>query len=407
MSENLFSLKPFIQAVWEKSGFETPTSIQSQAIPSITDGKDLIAESPTGTGKTLAYLLPVLDKINPESMGIQAVILASSQELVMQILEQVQKWSEGSGIRSASFIGGANVARQLEKIKKKPHLIVGTPGRMLELIKQKKLKMHEVKTVVLDEGDQLLVPEHIETIKQIIKSTLSDRQVVLFSATLTERAVNMAKELTKDAELIKVKKDETIKAGKVDHIYFVCENREKPMLLEKIGRLDNIRGLAFINDIVEINFVAEKLKFKEIPIAVLHSDLKKDDRKAALKNLRNGKIKLLIASDVAARGLDIQDVTHVVHVDFAKDITQYIHRSGRTGRFGADGVVISLVNEREERELKQYCQELNISLAKKVFYSGQIVDETERNIAKERNTVKKETYKAKKPATNKNKKAKK
>lgn len=396
MSDNLFSLKPFIQAVWEKSAFETPTSIQSQAIPLISAGRDVIAESPTGTGKTLAYLLPVLEKINPESQGIQAVILASSQELVMQILEQVQKWSEGSGIRSASFIGGANVARQLEKIKKRPQLIVGTPGRMLELIKQKKLKMHEVKMVVLDEGDQLLVPEHIETIKQIIKSSLGDRQVVLFSATLTDRAVNIAKDLTQDAELIKVKKDETIKAGKVDHIYFVCENREKAMMLEKIGRIDNIRGLAFINDIVEINFVAEKLKFKEIQIAVLHSDLKKDDRKSALKNLRTGKIKLLIASDVAARGLDIQDVTHVVHVDFAKDITQYIHRSGRTGRFGADGVVISLVNEREERELKRYCNELNIPLSKKVFFGGNIVDEKDRPIKKER-----EAFKTKKPNSTK------
>jgi superfamily II DNA/RNA helicase len=383
MSDNLFSLKPFIQTVWEKSAFKSPTSIQLQAIPLIKEGRDVIAESPTGTGKTLAYLLPVLDRIDPESQSIQAVILASSQELVMQILEQVQKWAEGSGIRSASFIGGANVSRQLEKIKKRPQLIVGTPGRMLELIKQKKLKMHEVKMVVLDEGDQLLVPEHIETIKQIIKSSLSDRQVALFSATLTERAIHMARDLTQEAELIQVKKDETIQAGKVEHIYFVCEKREKPMLLEKIARLDSIRGLAFINDIAEIDYTAAKLQFKEIAVAVLHSDLKKDARKTALKNLRTGKIKILIASDVAARGLDIQDVTHVVHVDFAKDITQYIHRSGRTGRFGADGIVISLVNEREERELKRYCQELKIPLSKKIFYSGQIIDEKERAVKKD------------------------
>jgi superfamily II DNA/RNA helicase len=402
MSDNLFSLKPFIQTNWENSTFETPTSIQTQAIPLITAGRDVIAESPTGTGKTLAYLLPVLDKINPEAQGIQAVILASSQELVMQILEQVQKWSLGSGIRSASFIGGANVTRQLDKIKKRPQLIVGTPGRMLELIKQKKLKLHEAKTFVLDEGDQLLVPEHIETIKQIIKSSLGDRQVVLFSATLTDRAITIAKDLTRDAELIKVKKDDTIKAGKVEHIYFVCENREKTMLLEKIGRLENIRGLAFINDIVEIDYTAEKLGFKDIAIAVLHSELKKDARKLALKNLRTGKIKLLIASDVAARGLDVQDVTHVVHVDFAKDITQYIHRSGRTGRFGADGVVISLVNEREERELKRYCHELNIPLAKKVFFGGNIIDEKDRPEKKER-----EPFKSKKPYPKKMNKAKK
>jgi superfamily II DNA/RNA helicase len=386
MSDNQLSLKPFIQNVWEKSGFKTPTSIQSQAIPLITEGKDVIAESPTGTGKTLAYLLPVLEKVNPEAGGIQAVILASSQELVMQILEQIQKWSEGSGIRSASFIGGANVSRQLEKIKKRPQIIVGTPGRMLELIKQKKLKMHEVKMVVLDEGDQLLVPEHTDTIKQIIKSTLADRQVVLFSATLTERAVQIAKDLTQNPEIIKVKKDETIQEGNVEHIYFVCENREKAMMLEKIGRLDSIRGLAFVNGISDITYTAGKLDFKDISVAVLHSELKKEERKSAIKNLKTGKIKLLITSDVAARGLDIQDVTHVVHVDFAKDITQYIHRSGRTGRFGADGVVISLVNEREERELRQYCQELNIPLAKKVFFGGKIVNEQDRPNTKRETT---------------------
>nr|WP_295972137.1 DEAD/DEAH box helicase [uncultured Bacillus sp.] len=375
MTEQLIAqLRPSIRKVWEKSGFVRPTSIQSYAIPPILDKKDIIAQSPTGTGKTLAYLLPVLHAIDTEKLTVQAVILASSQELVMQILSEIQKWSEDSGIRSASFIGGANVKRQLEKLKKHPHIAVGTPGRILELIKQKKLKMHEVKTVVLDEGDQLLVPEHLESIKQIIKSTLRERQVVLFSATLPEITVKLARELTNEAEVISVQKDETIEAATVEHIYFISETRDKIKLLEKISRLPSVKALVFVKDIGNLTVLSEKLQYKQIKASLLHSDLNKMERQKSLRYFRQGKTSLLLATDVAARGLDIQGITHVVHYDFPKDLNQYVHRSGRTGRFGAAGTVISLVTEREEREIKKYARELGISLEIKRFHSGNIVD---------------------------------
>lgn len=375
MTEQIITrLRPSIQQVWEKAGFVRPTSIQSYAIPAILDKKDIIAQSPTGTGKTLAYLLPVLHAIDSEKLYVQAVILASSQELVMQILSEIQKWSEGSGIRSASFIGGANMKRQLEKLKKHPHIVAGTPGRILELIKQKKLKMHEVKTVVLDEGDQLLVPEHTDTIKQIIKSTLSDRQVVLFSATLPEHTVKLAQELTDGAEIISVEKDETIEAAKVEHIYFQSEARDKIKLLEKISRLPSVKALVFVKDIGNLTVLSEKLAYKEIKTSVLHSDLNKMERQKSLRLFRQEKTPMLLATDVAARGLDIQGITHVVHFDFPKDLNQYVHRSGRTGRFGAAGTVISLVTEREERELKKYARELGIEVEIKRFHSGNIVD---------------------------------
>lgn len=378
MSEIIQELQPFIQKVWEKEQFSILTQVQAAAIPYILDGKDVIAESPTGTGKTLAYLLPVLNKINPENKNIQTVILASSQELVMQIFQEVQKWSEGSGIRSASFIGGANVKRQLEKLKKNPQIITGTPGRLLELIKQKKIKMHEVKTVVLDEGDQLLTYEHLSTVQSIVRSTLADRQVALFSATLPPYVEKEAKELMVDAEVIKVKKDETIQAGNVEHIYFIAEQREKLKLLEKVSRLPDVKALVFIRDIGNLTVASEKLAFSGIDTAILHSDLSKDKRKNALKNFRTGKVNMLLATDVAARGLDIKGVSHVVHLDFPKDLEQYVHRSGRTGRFGADGTVISLVNEREERELKKYCRELKVEAERRVFFKGDIVRPEER-----------------------------
>ncbi|MGX6444774.1 DEAD/DEAH box helicase [Neobacillus sp. K501] len=372
------TLKPILQEAWEKSGFQTPTSIQEAAVPMILAGKDLIAESPTGTGKTLAYLLPLLNKVEPNSQSLQAVVLASSQELVMQVYQEFQKWSEGSGIRGTSIIGGANVKRQLEKLKKRPHVIFATPGRLLELIKQKKVKMHEVKMVVLDEGDQLLTKEHLNTVQSIVKSTMGDRQVVLFSATMKPETEKLAKEMTKEPEVLRIEKDEIASSGKVEHIYFMAEQRDKIKLLEKIARLENVTSLAFINDIGEIQIFKEKLLFKELSIGILHSDMKKLERQAELKAFRDGKMKMLIATDVAARGLDIQGITHVVHIDFPKDIAQYVHRAGRTGRMGADGTVISLVTDREERELKRYCRELDVPLNKRIFYKGQIAVEEQK-----------------------------
>ncbi|UII56472.1 DEAD/DEAH box helicase [Cytobacillus spongiae] len=374
----LSELKPFIQEAWKKSGFEQPTMIQTDAIPAIIEGKDVIAESPTGTGKTLAYLLPVLNKVDPEKRAVQAVILASSQELVMQILQEVQKWAEGSGLKGASFIGGANLKRQLEKLKKHPQVVIGTPGRTYELIKQKKLKMHEVKTVVLDEGDQLLVPEHMGTVQNIVKSTLGDRQVLLFSATLPKETEKMAQALTVEPKILKVEKDETIQSGKVEHLYIVSEQRDKIKVLEKVTRIDGIKALAFIKDIGNLTVTKEKLDFKGIEAGLLHSDLNKFDRQKAVKELRSGKSNLLFSTDVAARGLDIKGVTTVVHFDFPKDVTQYIHRSGRTGRAGAEGQVISIVTEREERELKKFARELDLLLEKRVFYKGELIAEEER-----------------------------
>lgn len=377
MTHSLISeLKPFIQEVWKKSEFKQPTSIQEKTIPAAIEGKDLIAESPTGTGKTLAYLLPVLEKIDPDKRAVQTVIVAPSQELVMQILHEIQKWAEGSGIRAASFIGGANVKRQLEKLKKHPHIAVGTPGRLLELIKQKKIKMHEVKTIVLDEGDQLLVPEHLETVRSIVKSTLSERQVILVSATLPKATESLAKEITNNASVIKVKTDETIDTSAVEHIYFIAEQRDKIKMIEKISRLESIKALVFVKDIGNLTVMAEKLQYNKIITSSLHSDLNKIDRQNALKDFRTGKTNLLLATDVAARGLDIKGVTHVVHVDFPKDMKQYVHRSGRTGRFGASGTVISLVTEREERELKKFAKELGIQAVKKVMRGGRVVDPT-------------------------------
>ncbi|HZH60978.1 MAG TPA: DEAD/DEAH box helicase [Metabacillus sp.] len=376
MSEINFlqEVAPFIQHNWENANFQEPTAIQLKAIPPILEGKDVIAESPTGTGKTLAYVLPLLNKIDVSRKSAQIVILAPSRELVMQIFEVVKKWSEGSNITSASFIGGANIKRQVEKLKKSPQVILGTPGRIQELIKMKKLKMHGVKAIVLDEGDQLLTPEHKKTIQEIIKSTLNERQVVLFSATSNESTESRARDLMKkNPEIIKVSRDE-IPVGQVDHVYVVCEQREKAQMLERLVKNIPMKALGFVKDIGNLNVLGEKLEYNGVDVHLLHSDTKKEEREAALKSLRSEKQGLLLATDVAARGLDIQELSHVIHFDLPANSSQYVHRSGRTGRQGATGTVISIVTEREERELKKLAKELDITLVKNELYRGELVE---------------------------------
>lgn len=368
--------KSFIQDAWEKSGFEEPTAIQTKVSAPILHGVDVIAKSPTGSGKTLAYLLPLLQKVDTDKKHVQVVILASSHELVMQIHQEVQKWAQGSGISSATLIGGANMKRQIEKLKKKPNVVIGTPGRVSELINQKKLKMHEVQTLVLDEGDQLLVPEHRKTIQGIVKSTLNDRQLLLFSATLSENTEQEAKEFMREPEVIKVSEEE-INKPEVEHIYFVSEARDKIDIVRKIARHGEVKALAFLKEISHLQAMAEKLEYKGLSVGVLNSDSNKQDRANTLKDFRTGKLPLLLSTDVAARGLDITDLTHIIHVDLPEDMNQYIHRSGRTGRLGStSGTVISVVTPKEEKTLKKFSRDLGIPVSKKVFYKGEIQDAT-------------------------------
>ncbi|WP_108670455.1 DEAD/DEAH box helicase [Peribacillus acanthi] len=375
------SMKPFIQKAWETEGFQEPTAVQSKSIPLVLTGKDVIAESPTGTGKTLAYLLPILENINPSSQNVQAVVMASSRELVMQIHSEIQKWSKDSGVVSASFIGGANIKRQLEKLKNRPQIVVGTPGKIQELIDLKKLKMHEVKTIVLDEGDTLLVPEHSGTIQKIIKSTMKDRQLLMFSATVQKEALEQAKAMMNEPEMIMVGKED-LPPAKVEHLYFISESRDKIKVLESIARLPHMKGLVFMKDIGEITLTLSKLGYKDLTAAALHSESKKSDRERAMKGFRKGEYPILLSTDVAARGLDIKGLTHVVHFDIPRTIEQYTHRSGRTGRAGAEGTVISIVTPQEERDLKRLVNKLGIDLTKKVFFKGQIADERKQPMEK-------------------------
>lgn len=367
----LHNAQSFIKENWNASGFEKPTPVQEQAAQLIMEGKDVIAESPTGTGKTLAYALPVLERIKPDQKHPQAVILAPSRELVMQIFQVIQDWKMGSELRAVSLIGGANVKKQVEKLKKNhPHIIVGTPGRVFELIQAKKLKMHEVKTIVLDETDQLVLPEHRETIKQIIKTTLRDRQLLCFSATLKKETEDVLRDMTKEPEVLKVERSKT-EAGKVKHQYIICDQRDKVKLLQKLSRLHGMQALVFVRDIGNLSVYAEKLAYHHVDLGILHSEAKKMERAKIIKAFEQGEFPLLLATDIAARGLDIENLPYVIHADIP-DEDSYVHRSGRTGRAGKEGNVLSLVTRMEESKLKKMAKKLGVELSEAVYSGGNL-----------------------------------
>lgn len=362
--------KPFIQENFQAAGFEKPTAIQEKTAEWITEKRDVIAESPTGTGKTLAYVLPLLNKIDVNIKHPQVLILAPSRELVMQIFDVVQEFKQGSDIKAVSLIGGANIKKQQEKLKKHPNIVVATPGRVQELIKIKKLKMHEVKTIVLDEADQLLVPEHMKTIQAIIKSTLKERQILCFSATLKDETVQLIKEMTSEPEVLKIARSEE-EAQKVGHYYLLCDQRDKVKLLQKLSRLEDMHALVFVRDITNLSIYAEKLSYHHVDLGVLHSEAKKAERAIILKEFEQREFPLLLATDIAARGIDIDDLPYVIHADLPNE-EGYIHRSGRTGRAGKEGAVISLVTPQEHTTLKKMAKKLHLSLQEIVYKQGQL-----------------------------------
>jgi superfamily II DNA/RNA helicase len=371
------NLKPELQNKW-KFEFEMP--VQTQLIPSMLEGKDIVAQSPTGSGKTLAFVLPILNQVDGSLQKTQALIVAPSQELSMQIVEVLREWTTDTDISVAQLIGGANMARQLEKLKKKPTIVVGTPGRLNELMKSKKLKLHEIRHIVLDEGDQLLAREHRGVVKSLIEGSNHDRQIVVVSATITEEIELVASRMMKDPVRIHITHEDLPAQGKVVHSFIKVEERDKTDLLRRLAYVDGLRGLAFVNNLDQLLMKETKLKFREAKIVALHSDMKKEERKQALSSFRKGEVSILIATDIAARGLDIEGLTHVIHVDVPHSIEPYLHRSGRTGRAGADGEVLSLLTYNDEKNYKKWTKELPSKPVQKVWDQGKLIEGSSKTI---------------------------
>ena len=376
-SFNELNINNLIVVGLEKQNITIPTGIQETAIPFALENKDIIAEAHTGTGKTLAFLIPIFEKINVEKREMQAIILAPTHELVVQIESQIKLLSTNSGINvtSLSIMGESNIEKQIKKLKEvKPHIIVGSPGRILDLIKKKKITAHTIKTIVLDEADNLLSKNKPVIIKDIIKSTMKDRQLMFFSASINKETLNLAKTLVKDVEIIKIENKSEINP-KIEHICILGSLRDRFENLRKLLAAEQPqRAIVFVNNNTDLRQINEKLQYHKVKSTAIYGNASKEERQRALDAFRRGKCNVLVSSDLSARGLDIPEVSHIISLDFPVNPDEYLHRAGRTARGNNSGVSVCLITNKDIEILQSYEKAFGIEFTVKKLYGGKLMD---------------------------------
>lgn len=360
------------QALWQEEGFNDAAVIQEESFQPLLEGKNVLGISPTGSGKTLAYLLPLLTKV-VKGEGNQLLILQPSQELAMQVAAVARKWSKPFGFAVLPLTGGANIRRQIEKLKERPEVLVGTPGRVLELIKQKKVKSHLINAVVLDEVDQLLEETSRQSSQSIIKTLQQDTQLAAYSATGLSAAATLSDMFSAELVTIDVTGRDRSQ-GTVTHAFVIVPTRKRTEVLRRLAHIPDFRALVFFNQVSELGVVSERLTYLGVPHATLASDQNQMERKLAVSAFADARLPLLLTTDVAARGLDFADLSYIVQYDQAQTADVYTHRSGRTGRMGHDGMVLTLSNERAVRELKKVVQATGHTLQEVFVSHGAILD---------------------------------
>lgn len=370
-----FDINPAIAVGLGKYNIVEPTNIQTKVIPAAVAGHDIIGESVTGSGKTLAYLIPIFNKIDVAKKENQCIILTPTHELAMQVAHEVKLLAENSGlaITDMVIIGEANIKRQIESLKNKPHIIIGSPGRILELMNQKKIQAHTVKTIVFDEVDRLTESSMLMRLEMIIRQTQRDRQLMAFSATVNSKVEDLISRMMKSPQVIRTaqaKQNENI-----NHCYIRCEVREKIEMLRKlIAALPKEKILVFMNKNEIIQMAETKLRYHQIDVCAIYGASGKQERKDAIEGFRSGKYRVMIASDLAARGLDIKDLNVIVCTDVPKDSSEYLHRAGRTARYQNSGTVYTIATTRERSYLQKITDDYGVNFNEKVLIKGQIKD---------------------------------
>ena len=372
--------RPFIETLAE-SGIRTATPIQEQVIPLALAGKSVLFESETGTGKTLAFLLPLLTHIvqdNAQSTAPQLLILSPTVELASQIKDTVvQLQVAGSGLfKSLLCVGGSSLKRQIDGLKEKPAVIIGTPARIADLINLKKLKLHGLRAVVIDEADRLLARESKDALQSVLTELPATVQVLACSATLSKKsAVQLDALLGRSADssdFVSVGATGVLKDS-IEHWALLSERRDKAVTLRSLlHALGNAKILIFTAPAQEVETLAQKLRYKKIDAVPLYGKLDGAERKQIIARFRSGKSRILITSDLAARGLDIADIDYVVQMQLSKESDTFIHRAGRTGRAGKKGVNIVIGDEYELRILQGIEKELGLIVYPKVLFEGKI-----------------------------------
>ncbi|MGV3010083.1 DEAD/DEAH box helicase [Streptococcus thoraltensis] len=336
-------------------GFIETTPIQNELFTPLSAGENILGISPTGTGKTLAYMWPLLLKLTPKKAQ-QLLILAPNSELAGQLFDVAKTWAEPIGLTPQLLLSGSSQKRQIERLKKGPEIIIGTPGRVFELIKLKKIKMMNVNTIVLDEYDELLSDSQIQFVTKISNHVPRDHQMVYLSA--TQKISNDS--LAENTKVIDLSKQENTS---IAHYYIRVEKRDRLDLLRRLSNIPDFRGLAFFNNLSDLGAVEERLQFNGTSAVSLASDVNVKMRKVILEKFKSHELSLLLATDLVARGIDIDNLETVINFDIPRDREIYTHRAGRTGRMGKKGQVISLVTHKEDlKKLKKMAcvQELQL-----------------------------------------------
>lgn len=346
------NLSPAILKSLKRMGFEEASPIQAKTIPLSTQGKDIIGQAQTGTGKTAAFGIPLIEKIDTKNPNIQGIIIAPTRELAIQVSEELYKIGYDARTRVLAVYGGQDIQRQIKALKKGPQIIVGTPGRILDHIKRRTLKLDQVSTLVLDEADEMLNMGFIDDIESILSSVPEERQTLLFSATMPDPIRRIAERFMKDPELVRVKAKE-MTVPLIEQYYVKVQEREK---FDVLSRLIDVQSpelaIVFGRTKRRVDELANALNLRGYTAEGIHGDLSQAKRLSVLRKFKDGKVDVLVATDVAARGLDISGVTHVYNYDIPQDPESYVHRIGRTGRAGKEGMAITFVTPREMGYLK-------------------------------------------------------
>ena len=356
--------EPLVQ-VLKKSGITTPTSIQEECIPLIKDYKDVIAQAQTGTGKTLAFLLPLFENISPDVCATQALIITPTRELALQITEEANQLAKGKAINVLAAYGGRNIGSQLNKLKGTIHLIIATPGRLIDHIERGTIDLNKVKTVVIDEADQMLLMGFRNEVDQILRATPRNRQTLCFSATMAPNVKKLAYHYTYSPTMVTIEpKKVTIDTIRQEVIE--TTDRWKADTLCQVLEEDNpFLAIIFARTKRRADELFAKMKKRGFNVQVIHSDIAQNKRERILKSFRDADLQYLIATDVASRGLDISGVTHIYNYDFPETPEIYIHRIGRTGRAGEDGYTCMFVAPKDNLEFNMIERKLRRNLPKR------------------------------------------
>ncbi|MBV6449655.1 MAG: ATP-dependent RNA helicase DeaD [Anaerolineales bacterium] len=340
-----------MQAITEL-GYSTPTPIQAALIPIMLTGADVIGQAQTGTGKTAAFALPILQNFQPQK-HVQALILAPTRELALQVADSINEYGKHLHVRVLAVYGGQPYGPQIGSLKRGVDIVVGTPGRLNDLLERKVLNLTEIKTLVLDEADEMLNMGFIEDVEKILAETPPVRQTALFSATLPPRIRALANRFMRDPQPVTIKRA-TLTASAIEQRYYLVHEVDKTNALTRLFEIEPITSaLIFARTRAETATLANELVVRGIPAEAIHGDLDQNARERVLGRFRANQLKVLVATDVAARGLDIDDISHVFNYHLPDDAEVYIHRIGRTGRAGKTGVAITLLAPREKRRLRE------------------------------------------------------